>query len=258
MPRPATETGIRRIRWVILHLQSGSVWIGLVPVSSFYPAAPTLAPCQKRFDSQCADCIFCLVSVFATLGKISAKIKLYLQSCTSRWNRHPIWSKKWTASVVTDICKHDVCNRNKSQCIYLIDGIVLADCVEVFSSIFFDRIAGQPAAEAGGVVAVAVVERIGFGVVVFGGEAEGGWMGCGGDQKFAEGGIVVMGEDGTGRGDVFGDVSVGVVGRVGSSRLGIRHGEEAADAAGTLEGPGQVETPEVRERVGCSGCRASF
>ena len=76
-------------------------------------------------------------------------------------------------------------------------------------AIFFQRVPRQPAAEAGGVVAVAVVEGIGFGVVVFGGEAEGRRMGGGRNEKFAEGGIVVMGENGAGRGDVLGDVAVG-------------------------------------------------
>ena len=65
-----------------------------------------------------------------------------------------------------------------------------------------------------------------------------------GDEWCAEWGIFVMGGDGAGLGNIFGDVSVGVVeGDVESIRLG--DGEETADSAATLECSVKVESPDV-------------
>ena len=61
-----------------------------------------------------------------------------------------------------------------------------------------------------------------------------------------------MGGDGAGRGNIFGDVSVGVVeGEMESVCLG--DGEETADSAATLEGAVKVEAPDVVGRGGVVG-----
>ena len=87
--------------------------------------------------------------------------------------------------------------------------------------------------------------------MVFGAEtvAENGGEGTGFDNGVTEGVVFVVGGGGAGFGDVVGDVSVVVVeGEV----VGVvdADGEEGGDAAGALEGAGEVFAPDVFEFVG--------
>ena len=61
-----------------------------------------------------------------------------------------------------------------SQLIPLIHGVVIDEAIEVEAATFFDGVAGEPSAQGGGIVAVAVVEEVGFVVGVFGREPERG------------------------------------------------------------------------------------
>ena len=109
-----------------------------------------------------------------------------------------------------------------------------------------DWITCNPAGEGGGVVAEAVVGEFGGVVIVLGAEAEGEGVGLGAglDDGVAVGVVFVMGNHGSIGIHKVGDVTVGVAEGegVGGGKAGL---EEAADAAGALEGLGEVEAPEV-------------
>lgn len=59
-----------------------------------------------------------------------------------------------------------------SICIIKSIRIISTEAVEVQAALLFDGVAGEPAAESRRVIAVAVVHKTGFGVVVLRGEAE--------------------------------------------------------------------------------------
>src|SRR5690606_22141736 len=124
---------------------------------------------------------------------------------------------------------------------------------------FSERITVEPLACLWVVGAVAVVVQAGFGVEVFGAEAvvEEFWFGAVGGG-FAEGSVVVLGGDAAGGSEVFADVAIGIVSRMVSS--GIRtavdlDGEQSTDAAGSLQGAAEIESPGVGaiEGVGVAG-----
>ena len=59
-----------------------------------------------------------------------------------------------------------------SEPIPFLNRIIFYECVEVEAALFFDGVAGEEAAERGGIVSVVVVNEVEFGIVVFRGEAE--------------------------------------------------------------------------------------
>ena len=73
---------------------------------------------------------------------------------------------------------------------------------------------------------------------------EGGGKRSGGDERLAEGRVVVMGDYFDVSGDVLRHVPVGVVCRE-EYAIVTDNGQEAADAAGTLQSAVEVKTPDV-------------
>ena len=70
-------------------------------------------------------------------------------------------------------------------------------------------------------------------------------FGAGGDGGFAEGVVFVVGDEGAGAVEVFGNISVAVVSwEVGTGAVG--HGEEAADSACALQSAAEIHAPEIR------------
>jgi len=118
-------------------------------------------------------------------------------------------------------------------------------------ALFRDGIAAEPAPERGVIVTSAVIEQAGFGIRIFGGEAEivlvG--VGAGGADRLAEGVVFIGGEEGAaGAVDEGGDVAVAVVGgqQHGGAGFGVQlDREQAADAAAVLQGFREVQAPRV-------------
>ena len=100
------------------------------------------------------------------------------------------------------------------------------------------------------VVAQAVVEEGGIGVLEFGAEAEGTGGGALLGDDVAEGVVFAeAGRGGSGGLGPGGDIAVAVEGRMEDGRAGgggqSADGKKTADAAGALEGAGEIEAPEI-------------
>ena len=108
------------------------------------------------------------------------------------------------------------------------------------------RIPAHPPPHARAVLPVLVLTQAGDGTTRLSAEAVGEGIGqiAGLNDDFPERAILVMGGDGAIGGEVLGDVTVGVVGRVVGFAV-MDFSQQAADSASTLEGTGEVEAPDV-------------
>ena len=129
--------------------------------------------------------------------------------------------------------------------------IVETQQIKVSAAIFFNRIPADPAAEGGGVVAVAVVVEVGFGIVVLRREAvrKDGRHRAGRADRVAEGVVGVLGDDGAEFVPVADDVAVVVVGSQARLRLRL-NGASRRRAVGVAREYFVVEC----ETGGCARC----
>ncbi len=135
-----------------------------------------------------------------------------------------------------------------SEWIKAANRIVLTKRNKIQSSFLLNRIPADPAAEGGGVVAVAVVVEVGFGVVILRREAVGEDVGHVAVlvDRVAEGVVGVFGDEFAVLVPVADHVAVVVVAREVEVAVDA-DGDEPADAAGPLQRAGEVRPPEVRD-----------